>query len=38
MAGNKKDSKTIVSDGTKKNEEENAELVRLYRNYFSFSI
>jgi hypothetical protein len=30
MAGNKKDSKTSVSDGTKKNEEESAELVRIY--------
>jgi hypothetical protein len=30
MAGNKKDSKTSGSEGTKKNEEESAELVRIY--------
>jgi hypothetical protein len=29
MSGNKKDSKTSVSDTTKKNEEESAELVRI---------
>jgi hypothetical protein len=37
MSGNKKDSKTNISDATKKNEEENVELV-IYLLISSISV